>query len=136
MISRVEDWPERLIAWVDRARTRTFQYGTWDCCLAAAEWVREATGLDFAEEYRGYKTEAGAYRKMKAIAEGGVVEVVTRALGEPLASPKLAQRGDIVAVETEYGPALGVHLGESIAVVTPSGLGFLRARAAEIAWRV
>src|SRR5689334_16890400 len=128
LVTRRQDWPERLAAWLERARTRPFQYGIWDCCLAAADWVREATGADHAIDYRGYRTESGAYRKMKSIAEGGVVEVVTRALGAPLSSPLMAQRGDVVAVQSESGPALGVCLGDRVAVVMRDGLGFLGLR--------
>jgi hypothetical protein len=133
---RRQDWPERLARFIAARRGEAFAWGRNDCCLFAADWALEATGADAAAEYRGrYRTRRGAYALLRRVSGGGVAAAATRAWGAPIA-PLLAQRGDVVAVETEYGEALGVHLGERIAVVTPEGLGFLSPRAAEAAWRI
>ncbi len=49
-----------LASFLQRMASEPFRYGEWDCALAVANWVREATGIDPAERLRGrYRTELG-----------------------------------------------------------------------------
>ena len=61
MNERVEAWPEHLIAFLSERRGRPFAWGSNDCCLFAADWIRTATGYDPAAKVRGtYSTFLGA----------------------------------------------------------------------------
>lgn len=134
---RHQDWPERLADFIESRRAEPFAWGMNDCCLFACDAVLAMTGVDAAAAYRGrYKTQRGAYALLRRIDGGGIEEAARRAWGEPLPAPLMAQRGDPVLIETEYGPGLGICLGATIACVTPSGLTTLPITAAEMVWRV
>jgi hypothetical protein len=150
-MTRFDDWPERLLACVAAARARPFAWGSHDCGLFAADCVRVMTGADPAASYRRcYASKHGAYAVLRRGAGAGGVRAGfktaptgaalaaawTAALGMPLASPNLAQRGDVVLVESRAGAACGVVLGGVIAAAGPKGLVFLPLGAALQAWRV
>lgn len=132
---RFEDWPRRLAAAIEAARTRPFTWGRHDCALWAADWVLACTGEDLAAGFRGrYATRAQAVALLGA--RGGLEAVVTSALGAPLATPRLARRGDVVSVTTDEGPALGVCDGPRAWFVGPHGLIAKPMAAWTTAWRV
>jgi hypothetical protein len=131
---RFEDWPRRLDELIARNLTRPCVYGTHDCCLWAAADVEALTGRDPGAEYRGtYASPLAAARLLKSL--GGLDALADRWLPR-LPSPRLAQRGDVVAIQSESGPALAVNIGARIAAVSAEGLTFLPAAAALNAWRV
>ncbi len=130
---RREDWPSRLSDFIEAARRRPFSWGRHDCCLFAADWVREATGADPAADWRGrYRSASGARRILRQHFDGDVAAVATAVLGEPLASPLLAQRGDVALVDG----ALGVVIGAEVALLGEAGLAFHPLGTAARAWRV
>ena len=130
---RHEDWPLRLIDFIEAASGRPFSWGEHDCCLFAADWVREATGSDPAAGYRGrYRSRSGAARLLREIAGGEVETAASRALGLPLPSPLLARRGDVALV----AGALGVVVGGEVALPGEAGLALHPLGTAEKAWRV
>lgn len=134
---RHQSWPLLLEETIDRFRLMKFTWGVADCCLFAAECVKATTGVDFAVPYRGrYRSKRGAYKAMKRVAGGGVTEVASHALGKPLPTTMLARRGDVVLVNTEEGPALGICVGAKCAYLGPAGLVFLGLDVAQAAWRV
>lgn len=125
----------RLAAHIEKAREWAFSFGEHDCCLFAADWVLTCTGQDFAAPFRGrYATRAKAIAMLGA--RGGLEAVVTGALGEALPTPFLAQRGDVVAVQTDEGLALGVCDGALAWFVGPHGLAAQPMEAWAKAWRV
>lgn len=81
------------------------------CAELAADAVREASGRDIWAELggcpRSWREAADVYRRLGARTLAGAVTAV---LGDPLASPRLARRGDIAIVRG----ALGVVRGELI----------------------
>ncbi len=132
---RFEDWPRRLAAAIEAARGRPFSWGEHDCALFAAGVVRELTGEDLAASFRGrYRSKAEAVAILGA--RGGLEAVATSALGAPLGTPALAQRGDVVLVQTDEGLALGICCGPHAAVTGPQGLAFAPMPAWLKAWRV
>lgn len=150
-MTRFPDWPERLNAWVDANRARTFAWGEWDCVLAAADCAHALTGADPLEGLR-WNGLRGALRCLEV--EGGLEAAVTRVLGAPI-GPALAQRGDVLLIDTgalpmmsadldsedaaraELRHALAVCLGEACAAPTRAGLALLPVhRVAHKAWRV
>lgn len=120
-MKRFENWPSRLAAAIEASRGRAFSWGEHDCLLFAAGVVRELTGVDLAADWRGrYDSKAKAAHYLAEL--GGLDTVVTRALGAPRPFVTLAQRGDVVMVQTDEGPALGICNGASAACAGRAGL--------------
>jgi hypothetical protein len=150
-LRRREDWPRRLVEFLEAAHGRPFSWGTFDCCLFACDAVEAMTGVDPARPFRGrYRTRRGAYAALKRFTgsrhcRGGLKETAERIAGElgmPEVRPLMAQRGDVVLIESapgERGDALGIvdMTGRHVSVVAPdSGYRRLPLAAAERAWRV
>ncbi len=135
-ITRREDWPERLLAFVESRRVTPFVWGGNDCALFTADAALAMTDHDFAAGFRGrYKSALGA---MKALCSNGAADLadyLTRTLGTPIA-PTLARRGDAVMFEAVEGPALGVVLGQQAAAAGPEGVTWVPASRWQQAWRV
>lgn len=142
MMKRFENWPTLLAVFIAEARERAFAWGQNDCCLFAADAVRVMTGVDAAAKLRGkYKTKVQAYALLKRFAGGGVAETaskITAAHSMPEVPVLMAQRGDVLLLETELGPALGiVDLSGAQAVAQGiDGLTMTPICAALRAWRV
>lgn len=140
--ARRQDWPSRLFAFIEQRRHMPFTWGSHDCCLFACDGIRSQTGLDPAAKlFRGrYRDAAGAVRLVRK--HGGIeaiAESVCRAHGfEELASPLLAQRGDVVLVEVEDGMkhAVGLCLGAECAFAGTDGLVMRGVAECCRAWRV
>jgi hypothetical protein len=106
---RVEGWESLLAEHVREAYGIPFQWGTHDCAIWAARWVRTCTGKDFLSDWEGkYKTEAGAKRMMKRRGYDSVAEIADEHLVEiPVA---LARRGDLLLhPQGHLGVCFGRH---------------------------
>ena len=128
---RLDRWPVILAEAIEEARVRPFSWGTHDCATWAFT-VAFALRGEAPPEWAGtYKTEIGAARKLK---RHGLAldDLGTAILGQPLASPLMAQRGDVVFVEGAYG----VCVGREIAVTGRDGLKLRSMSSALKAWRV
>lgn len=131
---RFEDWPERLNNKLQELKDKPFEWGTHDCCLFAANIALELTGVDYADIFRGrYTTAVGAMLLLKPYP--GVEGYVTSRLGESI-PVGMAQRGDVVTIETKHGVALGVCDGLLSAFVSPSGLIWVKTQECLNSWRV
>lgn len=137
-MTRFEDWPERLSAEIAKARAAPFEWGAHDCALWAFEVVAALTGVDHVAQVRGtYATREGALRCLASEWGCGLLEATAALLGDPLQSPLYAQRGDVVAIETADGPALGICLGAELAFIEQrGGLTLKPITDATRAWRV
>lgn len=137
---RRQGWERILVEALAEARTKPFEWGKFDCCLFAADVVRDIDGRDPAAPFRGrYRTAIGAYRALKRYAGGGVAETAAKALaamGCPEIPRKRAQRGDVVLIDTDLGDALGICIGGKVACAAPSGLSYLPLSAARRAWHI
>jgi hypothetical protein len=121
-MQRLPDWRSRLTDYLARAAHQPFKWGEHDCALFAADCIREMTGIDVAEAVRGQYSsaesatemlQAAGLRDLKALAAGHLERAV----------PALAQVGDIAVVGTRRRQALGVVVGEMVAVLRADGLG-------------
>lgn len=126
MITRRENWPDLLPAFIDRKRQERFAWGSNDCCLFAADWIQEATGVDPAAELRGtYSTGLGGLRLINE--HGGMVGIM-RHFAEPLGFCEIAagaaSRGDIIIRDCGLGDTAGIVIGASAAFVSKDGLIF------------
>lgn len=130
---RRDGWEHDLHEVIEGAREAPFSWGRHDCATWVADVRRALTGIDAAARWRGtYRTAPGAMRAIRRSGARDLAEAVTRELGGPLASPSLAQRGDIVS----DGAALGVCLGAEAAFLGPDGLVFRPLAVCTMAWRV
>lgn len=131
---RFEDWPERLNSKLQESKDKPFEWGDHDCCLFAADVALELTGIDYADTFRNkYSNAVEAMFLLKPY--GGIEGYVTSRLGGSI-NVAMAQRGDVVTTETEYGIALGVCNGLLSAFVSPSGLVWYETLECLNAWRV
>jgi hypothetical protein len=131
---RFQDWPERLNRMVADSHHKPFAWGEHDCCLFAANTVLELTGEDYAKDLRGtYKSKRGAAKVL--IEHGGMRGIATAALGKEV-PPLMAQRGDIVLVQTEQGDTLAVCMGGYCVAPGLERLEMTPMKQAVTAWRV
>lgn len=131
---RIADWPSTLFEHIDSARFQEFQWGVHDCCLFASDCCLAICGKDPAQSYRGkYTTEIGAKRALKQ--QHGSVEAAFDAMFERV-NPALAQRGDVVLFEGEFGPTAGIQGQDGVVwSVGLNGLALVKPDVT-IAWRV
>ena len=125
------DLDERLSAFIDAHRRAAFRWGENDCARFAADWVLEATGDDPAATWRGYASEAEAQSIIDAA--GGMRGLVS--LPER-ATPRLAQRGDVVLAEHEGQQVFGVVVGDMYAAPGARRLEFRPMAEALVAFEV
>lgn len=135
---RRDDWFDALTRFLAENRERPFRWGSFDCCLFAANVVREMTGTDPAAAYRGqYHTMLGAARVLK----GSVltmVESMAKQYGTfRFPSPREARPGDVVLGSLDRGDTLGVVTPAHLAVfATTAGLGDYPYSVVIHAWKV
>lgn len=133
---------DTLAAWLDQAVDTPWAWGSHDCTIWPANWVRACGSPDPAEAWRGrYRTAIGAARLVNAA--GGMAELFTA--GAAAARLHRTQRiiaGDVGLIELPArakGP-MGVAVGAICigggewAVVRSGGLWLGRARVTA-AWR-
>ncbi|HEY1723953.1 MAG TPA: hypothetical protein VGF89_00915 [Steroidobacteraceae bacterium] len=134
---RFPDWPQRLDAAIEVARSLPFAYGTHDCCLFAADVVLAVTGEDHAAQLRGtYTSEQDAQALLEQL--GGLEAFVRSKLGEPI-HVAMAGRGDIMLADAPP-PAtlsgLGVCIGLRCAFADTRGLAFIPRQRCRLAWKI
>jgi len=128
-------WPHRLVAAIAAARTTPFAWSLHDCPTFAFDVRRALTGEDTAVLWRGrYRTYPGGLRLMRRLGWSSLAAMGDALLGEPLATPLLAQRGDIVL--SADGSGFGVCLGSHAVGMAPAGLVTLPLTTCTRAWRV
>ena len=134
-MGKLINWHARLAAYLAACRARPFAYGEHDCALFAAGAVQAMKGVDPALEWRGrYTTQRGGLRVLRRAGFRDHIEAVAAQFPEiPVSS---ALPGDLAAIGTEDGPALGVVQGAAIYVLGPGGLGLMPRSAATRAFRV
>ena len=134
MMPRREDWPHALNEWVDAHRATPFAWHDWDCCSAAAHWVRVCTGSDCFAAFTGkYDDATGAARLIRVA--GGMENIVWPFCGAPI-PPAFAQRGDLVLVDIEGRESLAVCVGGVAAGPGEGGMVFVQPEGWLCAWRV
>ncbi|EJL77363.1 hypothetical protein PMI15_04685 [Polaromonas sp. CF318] len=137
-MTRYPDWPRRLTEHLAAVKRTPFIWGQHDCCTFAAGAVIAMTGTDAIAPWRGkYTSQRGAARFIAAA--GGLHALTCTVMGEPMQTPALAGRGDLVMFEMvePYGPqALGICVGAQIAAPGPQGMVLLPISVASAAWKV
>lgn len=125
VIPKLDDWRERLDAWVAKSHRLVFNPGIHDCGLNAASAVAAQTGVDFAAEYRGrYETLADGLALLRERGFEDHAALAASVLAE--IPPAFAQVGDLAAVDFgNVGVALMVVAGHRLIAPMPHMAGNL-----------
>lgn len=133
-MTRYEDWPERLNAFLESARPVKFKFGLHDCATFAAACVHELTGEKVGAAW--LEAYSNAREAMRLIETNGLLSMVSESLGDPV-SPLFARRGDIVLYQhPDHGNALAVCVGVDFAAPGNEFLEFAPMDLALHAWHV
>ena len=85
--------------WLRHNKRRRFARGTFDCVMAALDFVRYCTGKDPAEGWRGtYKTGKGAQEILEKNFSGSLLLAMCSVLGDAQPLGSNPSRGDIGVV--------------------------------------
>ncbi len=134
-LERRPEWRIALHEVIEAHRRLPFAWGQHDCALFAADCVRAMTGLDLATGFRGsYSTAVGATKTLKRAGFKDLVALVGNYFEE--IHPIRAGAGDLAAIDTAEGWALGVVAGEQVTFLGPEGLGNLDRLMADKAFRI
>lgn len=101
---------------------RPFKWGESDCCLFAADVVKELTGTDYAAAFRGYDSRNGAVTALRGFSS--LKDAITSVLGEPKA-PEFAMRGDVVLIKNMNRHIAGVCVDQRAACQGKDGVVYL-----------
>lgn len=113
---RVEGWESRLAQYLETPTP--FAWGSNDCALWSARWVKDCTENDYTGDWVGfYRTKRGAAIRMGRLGFANVAAIAAAHLTE---RPVLtAQRGDLIL---HPSGALGICNGLKSHFLTESGL--------------
>lgn len=119
--------------YIESCSRRAFGWGTWDCCLFAADAVKAMTGRDPASRLRAtYCNEAEALAIITA--GGGIDSIVEKAGLKPVTSP--FQNGDIGRLKMKgHITALVVYWQGRFLAATKKGLTEMDQRHIDLAFR-
>ena len=136
MLPRVDHWERLLAAAIETARARPFVWGVHDCPTFAFETRMILTdGEDIAALWRGrYTTALGGQRVMRRLGWASLEDMANALLGEPRPSALLAQRGDVVLVDSGLG--FGICTGASAVGMAPAGLVTVPLTSCRLAWPI
>jgi hypothetical protein len=130
-MTRHNDWPERLAAFMDERRHVPFEWGISDCSTFAADAVAAMTG----ERLQIPAADSPEAYARLARDQGTLAEMAEALLGEPI-HPAYAQRGDVVLLVMDERETLGICVGTEIAGPGADGLALAPMSMAVAAWRI
>ncbi|WP_020471457.1 DUF6950 family protein [Zavarzinella formosa] len=128
---RVEGW--ELLLHEHLSGAAPFAWGSNDCALWSAAWVRKATGRDCAAEWAGRYTTENELRDLMRERGHRTTADIADATGFPSVHVAFARRGDIVLHPQR---CLGICDGLHSHFLTKSGLTRLMTLACVKAWKV
>ena len=121
-VYKKKDWEQRLVAWLRTAIDTPFEWGRFDCALAAGDAVEAQTGTNLTADWRGtYNTGHGAAMAMFRRGFKDVHGIASATLGETLPPERLC-RGDIGCALIDGQRTLGVIWSCSIWLPEAEGL--------------
>ena len=105
-MERHQDWPTLLSNFISSHHSKEFKYGEHDCCLYACDAVLAMTGVDIAEEFRGYDKDTlpKILKESKGVA--GIATKITKKFNLATIPPSFAQRGDLAYLKDASGQAV------------------------------
>lgn len=141
-MKRLANWEYLLAGEIARSLKRRFDWGIFDCALAAANFVYAQTGVDPGSAYRGkYSTEAEATAITGGDFAAFAAQVAEAAGMEEI--PRLhARRGDLLLVDngTAHRPSVALAIvdlsGQFALCAGPRALMRVKMHRWKRAWRV
>lgn len=138
---RRADWDQQLLAYLNSHRSTPFEWGSNDCCLFSAGAIQAMTGVDIAEDFRGYTSEVTAFAAIKRVTGQATVEAALAYCGtkyglQLLDNPLFGQRGDLALLPGEAGLIAGIVGPRGVVSVGASGISTSPLAAAVKVWRV
>ena len=116
---RRDDWHEKMWLAIEQHREVAFDWATDNCCTFAARVWDAMTDGDTVDKVKAcHPDELGALRHIRDC--GGLGPALERIYGPTV--PGRAQRGDLVLVDTDNGPAAGIWVGSTALVRGQVGL--------------
>jgi len=128
-MQRLPDWEERLTAVLTESFARPFRH--LGCCLFPCRCIEAVTGADLTEGFDVSDAGQLGPRGVEAVAE----DVAARCR-IPEIAPALSRIGDVVLIDTDDGPTLGICLGEHAAFADEEGLTMRDIGDCRRAWRL
>lgn len=134
-MTRLPDWRARLVAYLGTVVRKPYRPGRHDCALFVAGGVEAMTGVDLAQDWRGY----GSLKDGRArLAADGIDDLSALAQRHFAEVPRLfAQEGDIAILRDRRGQeAFGLVQGVFVYCVGKNGLELAPLTSIERAFRV
>jgi len=118
MTRKIEGWEKKLGEFIETNTYRPFQWGQFDCCLAACDGVKTITGVDVGAPFKGkYHDAFGGLRAMHEYSGGAILETVTK-LADEFDAPEIdadeMMAGDIACVKVKSADPVAVRLTNGI----------------------
>lgn len=131
-MSRALRWEMALDAYLVERMRMPFAWGTNDCATFAAEWIHRCVGVSLFDA--NYTDADGAAHEIAK--RGGMDKAVADVLGEPLETPRMAQRGDVALASVNDRKTLVVVIGASAVGPGKDGLAAVPISDLVTAWRI
>lgn len=122
MTARHPDWEKRLADALNAHRGQPSAWGKSDCWIVACDCFEAVTDEALLPALRGYRTEAGGYKKFHRAGFDSVDAALASAL--PPKPLLMAQRGDLASVERDGVIAAGVVTEAGIFVRSDTAMPF------------
>jgi len=132
------NWQTHLFSYLESCKTKRFEWGNFDCFIMCSEAIQAQTGTNPAKPFYGqYRSAKSVIKVLKKINKKSFTDIFSDQF--ELISPKLAQRGDIVAFQEPslLKVGLAVCLGEYAMGLHPEkGLYPVEMKDWVSAWRI
>ncbi|MEI6986416.1 MAG: hypothetical protein WCK65_09815 [Rhodospirillaceae bacterium] len=124
-------------SFIELRRNLPFIWGTHDCCQFSVDWIEHVTGRRVDDTRNRYHDAASSGDQLRGLyGTDDLIAVATQLLGEPLASPLLACRGDVLAFRRLDMVFFGLCMGIKCVAVGKKRLVTLPLSSAIAAWRI
>lgn len=123
-MTRSDEWPEMLMAFIASRARDPHAWGTNDCCSFAADSAVAMGCDDFIADMRGYSSERGAWRALRKKCYVSVAHMLDDRL--PRIEPHEAQRGDVAFIPNDSRWAGAAGIVEGRFIVAPGETELLR----------
>jgi hypothetical protein len=123
LITKKNNWRVLLNEFFVQNKSRSFEWGKWDCCKFTNAAVVAMTGDDLIPEELKWTDEKSAMQAIKKYGKtlGLSVQKAANAAGLQMVRPDEVALGDVVVIKDNGGQVAGVCDGHSIVCPTDGG---------------
>jgi len=123
-MQKIVDWEIAFDSFINTNKNKSFEWGTWDCCLFSNALIKDITGEDLIPKTLKWKDEESAMKSIKKY--GGTL---LQSIEKACKSKKLTEinknymtKGDLV-VYKEVSELVGISDGMNILTPTDDCIG-------------